>query len=252
MRVFAGPNGSGKTSVIKSIRNYKTSNGKLDFGIYVNADDLVNEIKNKTFRFSEYQLKTTQEDFNQIVLESGLINKDFPLKQFIACHDIKGDKIIFKNEKWIEQFAQALADFLRKKLLKEKKKFSFETVFSHESKLKIMQKAKDEGYKVYLYFVSTSSPEINKERVALRVKKGGHGVPPDKIESRYHRSLALLFDASQIAYQAFFFDNSGENKEPVMFANFKVIKGQKYWGHINVEKLPQWFVENYAQKIKHK
>lgn len=37
-----------------------------------------------------------------------------------------------------------------------------------------MRRASAEGYKVYLYFVSTESPEINKYRVKLRVKEKGH------------------------------------------------------------------------------
>ena len=76
--------------------------------------------------------------------------------------------------------------------------FSFETVFSHSSKLDIMQQAVELGYKVYLYFVSTEDPEINKFRVAARKMKGGHDVPPEKIESRYYLSMNLLYNASQI------------------------------------------------------
>lgn len=41
MRVFAGPNDSGKSSIIKSILNTEIKKGKkLDFGIYINADDI--------------------------------------------------------------------------------------------------------------------------------------------------------------------------------------------------------------------
>lgn len=36
------------------------------------------------------------------------------------------------------------------------------------------------GYQVYLYYVSTASPEINKFRVELRVREGGHDVPTEK------------------------------------------------------------------------
>jgi predicted ABC-type ATPase len=36
MRVFAGPNGSGKTTIINSLHFEK----KILFGVYVNADDI--------------------------------------------------------------------------------------------------------------------------------------------------------------------------------------------------------------------
>jgi predicted ABC-type ATPase len=148
-----------------------------------------------------------------------------------------------------ERMAQIVADFLRKKLLAERKKFSFETVFSHPSKLEIMRQAAAAGYKVYLYFVSTESPLINEFRVKARVAKGGHHVPVDKIESRYYRSLDLLFEASQIAYQAYYFDNSKEGEDFTMFAHFKVVKNKKKWDRIDPDTVPSWFKKYYSQKI---
>lgn len=45
LRVFAGPNGSGKSSIIKKILNTDVQKGvKLDFGIYINADDIAKEL----------------------------------------------------------------------------------------------------------------------------------------------------------------------------------------------------------------
>ena len=126
--------------------------------------------------------------------------------------------------------AQIIADYLRKKLLSGREKFSFETVFSHPSKLDIMRQAAEAGYKVYLYFVSTESPTINIFRVAARAEQGGHDVPPDKIKSRYYRSLDLLYEASQLVYQAYFFDNSKEGADFSMFAHFKKRKKQKEMG----------------------
>ena len=154
--------------------------------------------------------------------------------------------------KSVEQLAQILADFLRKQLLDEKKRFSFETVFSHTSKLDIMQEAKARGYKVYLYFVSTETPEINKARVLSRKAQGGHDVPPDKIESRYERSLDLLYEACQLAYQVFFFDNSSEGKESNMFAHFKMVNGKKKWDELKKEDIPSWFIKYYLEKIPRK
>lgn len=106
-----------------------------------------------------------------------------------------------------------------------------------------MRKAKAMGYKVYLYYVSTESPEINKYRVELRVKNNGHSVPPDKIEKRYYRSLQLMYDAAEIAYQAFFFDNSKEEYDLV--AHFKVQNEKKVWDNINKKKQTKWFRDYY-------
>ena len=113
-----------------------------------------------------------------------------------------------------------------------------------------MKEAKKNGYKVYLYFVSTESPEINKLRVKSRRDQGGHDVPPDLIESRYYRSLDLLYEACQVAYQVYFFDNSIEGEESDMFAHFKMEKGKKHWDEIKIENVPAWFKKYYSDKIK--
>jgi predicted ABC-type ATPase len=59
-----------------------------------------------------------------------------------------------------------------------------------------------------LIFVATDDPGINRARVANRVTHGGHDVPADRIEARYHRCLANLPAAIRAADDAQIFDNS--------------------------------------------
>jgi predicted ABC-type ATPase len=86
--------------------------------------------------------------------------------------------------------------------------FSFETVFSHVSKLDLITKAKAAGYYVRLYFVSTEDPKLNVERVKKRVLSGGHPVPLDKIISRYHRAMKNLAPACRLVDDANLYDNT--------------------------------------------
>ncbi len=248
LRIFAGPNGSGKSTIIKVVREYKIKNKLVDFGIYVNADDIAELLRSNKFSFAKYQLKIDKDDFRKETLASGLINESFSDKEFFTSYTINRSKLLLKKRENDERIAQIIADYLRKKLLTEKKKFSFETVFSHRGKLEIMKAAVSAGYKVYLYFVSTESPEINKDRVELRVVNKGHGVEPEKIVSRYYRSLGLLHDAAQLAYQAYFFDNSGT--QPKLFAHFKKIKEKKKWDKIEQKQVPDWFITYYSSKVK--
>ena len=191
LRVFAGPNGSGKSTVIEKIRSLKIDGDPIDFGVYVNADDIAIKLANGQFRFDDYSLKPHLESFVNTAVNSGLLDADFPEPLFLDCFGWTRKGIVLTKETAKEKLAQIVADFLRKALLKEKKRFSFETVFSHPGKLDIMQQAVAAGYKVYLYFVSTESADINVFRVAARKKKGGHDVPEHKIRSRYERSLDL-------------------------------------------------------------
>lgn len=249
MRVFAGPNGSGKSTIIQGVRDYRIKEIPIDFGTYVNADDIADALRNNEFTFSKYSISATRSKLVSHALKSGLVNDAFPKIRFSTSFKFKGShQLVLTKKKFAERVAQILADFLRRELLDSKKKFSFETVFSHPSKLAIMQEAKKKGYKVYLYFVATESPDINIYRVGLRKDKGGHDVSKRKIKSRYKRSLDLMHDAAQLTYQTYFFDNSGN--EPQMFAHFKVSKGKKRWDPVNWGLIPKWFAKHYMDKIK--
>ena len=247
MRVFAGPNGSGKSTIIDAVRKYTENGIAVDFGTYINADDIARLLRENKFTFDQYDFKTTKEEITEIAATSGLIGTKFTIEEFSDSFGIQNNSVQLNNPDKVEQLAQIFADFLRKKLLKERRKFSFETVSSHESKLDIMRQAAEAGYKVYLYFISTESPEINKYRVEVRTQKGGHHVDPDKIESRYYRSLDLLFDASQLDYSAYFFDNSGQDFK--LFAHFKVAGETKKWDEIAMEEVPTWFIKYYSEKV---
>lgn len=109
-----------------------------------------------------------------------------------------------------------------------------------------MRRAAEAGYKVYLYFVSTESPDINVERVQIRVRQGGHDVPEEKIRERYCKSLALLYDAIQLAYHGFLFDNSASKS--FMFAEFKRTNGARTWSPPQLEASPLWFQQYYFEK----
>lgn len=56
--------------------------------------------------------------------------------------------------------------------------------------------------------MATDDPNVNVQRVAVRVAAGGHDVPEDRTRSRYTRTLALAPVAIGYADQAFIFDNT--------------------------------------------
>ena len=64
--------------------------------------------------------------------------------------------------------------------------------------------------------------------------------------------LRLSYEASQIAYQAYFFDNSQGEGGSKMFAHFKVISGKKKWDKMDKKNIPEWFKEYYSSKVAKK
>jgi predicted ABC-type ATPase len=99
--------------------------------------------------------------------------------------------------------------------LRKGESFAFETVMSSPEKVALITQAKALGYEVGLLFVTTKDPEINVQRVALRVLDGGHDVEPDRVRKRYNQSMDLLACAIEHADFAQVFDNSVASAVPV-------------------------------------
>ena len=106
--------------------------------------------------------------------------------------------------------AAELADAVRRELIARKESFIFETVFSDPvgDKLAFLLDATGRGYTVVLYFVGIDSAETSRERVEMRVMKGGHNVPSDKIDSRYARTIENLRKALVSLPNVYVYDNS--------------------------------------------
>ena len=83
-----------------------------------------------------------------------------------------------------------------------------ETVLSTSKYRRLVRAAKRRGYEIRLVYVVLRTPGLNVERVRLRVKKGGHGVPINKITERWERSLKQLPWFLRNADWALLFDNS--------------------------------------------
>lgn len=84
-----------------------------------------------------------------------------------------------------------------------------ETVLSTAKYRRLVERAKALGFQVWLIYVVLDTVERNIERVKLRVSKGGHHVPEDKIRERYKRSLAQFPWFLEQAGRAWIYDNSG-------------------------------------------
>ena len=71
--------------------------------------------------------------------------------------------------------------------------FSFETTLSSRSFAPFLADCKAKGYRVEIFYVALPSAALAVNRVALRVKLGGHHVPTVDVRRRFERSLHNLF-----------------------------------------------------------
>src|SRR5690606_35095113 len=227
--MFAGPNGSGKSTLIKEIQK------KCFIGSFINADNIERKFNTTNFIdcneylsiivtqadwenfkpiISEEDKRVTPEILDSIVISDGVLTTDININSYIAS---------------------VIAEFFRFILLKFEDTFSFETVMSHESKVSFLNKAKHNGFKTYLYFISTKDPSININRVNIRKIKGGHDVEDNKIINRYYKSLELLSQAFLNADRAYIFDNSSDNQMQNVLIEKKGDDVEIY-----VDEIPEW------------
>jgi len=94
-----------------------------------------------------------------------------------------------------------------------------ETVLSTEKYLPLFRQVVEKGGEANLIYVGNQSPAISVQRVAIRVQKGGHDVPIEKIHTRWHRSLKLLPSFWNLATQAWLFDYSDSSTIPQLIAH---------------------------------
>jgi predicted ABC-type ATPase len=133
--------------------------------------------------------------------------------------------------------AAKLADGLRRHMMEQRESFIFETVFSDlvGAKLAFLKEAERSGYTVVLFFIGIAGPDVSDQRVTMRVLKGGHDVPPDKIVERYPRVMSNLKRALGELANVRVYDNS-DLKTPYRLAAIKE-NGQKIKLH---EPVPEW------------
>ncbi len=124
----------------------------------------------------------------------------------------------------------------REECLKNKHSMIFETVMSTDEKINFIQRAKEAGFFIRLFFVGTSSPTINASRIAARVMKGGHDVPIAKIISRYAKSIINCGIASQYADRTYVYDNSTDGVEAQLL--FRMTDGKVFKEYVT--EIPEW------------
>lgn len=112
------------------------------------------------------------------------------------------------------RLGQRLAEARREELMAARRSLVVETTFSHPSKLDLVKRAQDLGYRLQVYHLNLESPDDAVARVAFREAQGGHPVPEANIRGRYARNPALIREAVLIADAGQVFDNSRLGRAP--------------------------------------
>ena len=136
-------------------------------------------------------------------------------KEFINADEIAKGLSPFQPESVAMQAGRIMLARMDE-LLQKGETFAFETTLATKSYKQKIEWAQANGYEVTLLFFWLDSSNMAKKRVAQRVSEGGHSIPSQTIERRYHNGIANLFaiyiDMVDICY---IFDNSEGERTPI-------------------------------------
>ena len=140
---------------------------------------------------------------------------------------INTDEIVKKIGIWKNNSDQIraakIAINLRNECFQYDKSFNEETTLTGKTILKTINKAKELGYELQLFYVGVNNPEIAKERIKIRVEKGGHNIENDVVEKRYYESLTNLKEIISKFDKVYLYDNSKKYKNIFSFSNNKIL-----------------------------
>ncbi len=139
--------------------------------------------------------------------------KDFSLQNDIAF--VNADEIAASMQ---ESNIRAGKIFLQtiNECMMQRRDFIMETTLSGRYTVKILEKAKELGYRTTLFYLFLETPEINIARVKNRVLKGGHNIPTEDIVRRFYRSRTLFWNLYKQRVDSWYlFYNSDDEFEEI-------------------------------------
>ena len=101
--------------------------------------------------------------------------------------------------------------------------FTQETTLSGKRTEITAAEAKRLGYTIRLYYVGLDSSEECKERIANRVRHGGHDIPAEVVQRRFERRWEALARVLPYCDEARFFDNDNGFTEVAEYINGELI-----------------------------
>jgi predicted ABC-type ATPase len=166
-----------------------------------------------------------------------LLQNHFNISEFVNADTIATGLSAFNPEEVAIEASRIMLKRL-KTLASQKRDFAFETTLSSRTFAQWIKKEKAKGYHFTLLYFWLFNPDLAVERVAERVRLGGHAVPEETVRRRYVKSIKNFFNLYQpLADNWVIFDNSEDNN-PIKIAEGNLLT------NITVHQNHQWKLFN--------
>lgn len=165
------------------------------------------------------------------------------------------DEIVSSFGDWRNSKDQAraarIALKLQKSFIDNNESFNQETTLCGKGIVRLFERLKEQGFRIYLYYVGVNSVDIAKERVKMRVAKGGHNIDEALIEKRYTASFENLKQILPLCDKVFLYDNSKELRKIGQIVDGKLEYESTQWlDSLCLEECNKAKDTNKAEKAK--
>lgn len=168
---------------------------------------------------------------------------------YVSIESFDGDKIALNLRKehpdwpehWIGGTVASELEKRKNQALEQRKDFAFETNFSNEMVVNMIQEFKNAGYKVSLFYFGLASEDESVSRVILRSKTGGHDVTDEVIRFNFNEGLKNTKRNLHLFENLTFIDGNSD------FGKIVALHIEKNGKHEVTSNPPQWFKEYFEQ-----
>ncbi|MFD0672248.1 zeta toxin family protein [Cohnella sp. GCM10027633] len=119
--------------------------------------------------------------------------------------------------------------------------FSIETTLAGGNAIRLMRDAKMNGFEVTMFYVGLGDYHLNIERVAVRVKNGGHHIPSEDIKRRHDTTIQNLLAQLHLIDHLIVIDNSQSEGRIILGADHGAVTYRS-------DSIPSW-IECIVQKL---
>ena len=120
-----------------------------------------------------------------------LVPKGLEILEFVNADEIARGLSPFNSQHAALAAGRLMLERIRE-LVRNQQSFAFETTCSGRTHIPMLRRCKADGWRVTLVYLWLPSPEAALDRVARRVREGGHGIPGDVVVRRYWAGLSNL------------------------------------------------------------
>jgi predicted ABC-type ATPase len=171
---------------------------------------------------------------------------------YVSAKSFDGDKLRLDlcrehpdwPDRWVDGTVVSQLEKQKTEALEQKKNFAFETNFSNDMVLRMIEEFRAAGFKISLCYFGLNSEEESVGRVIHRVQTGGHDVADDTIRFNFHEGQKNVRQHLRLFDNLTFIDGNSN------YGHIVALHIGKSQTHKVVDNPPLWFREQFEELFK--